>query len=94
MEGAAEYPYPENWRMNVDLQNTCDAYDDQGRLPSAGDSPQHYWQCAEVKIESTGPPTPTPAPATSSPVTPPPTPAPVTPVPLQPQLLHFLLQLQ
>jgi hypothetical protein len=36
----------------------CRSYDALGRLPSAGNPPQHYWQCSEVMILPSDPDAP------------------------------------
>lgn len=50
----------------------CTSYDELGRLPSAGNSPQHYWQCSEVSILPSDPDAPIAptAPVTIAPVVP------------------------
>ena len=68
--GSELYEFPEFWNTNYGFGNMCEV-DSQGRLPSGGNDPQHYWQCSEVTIQCNGSnPTSPVAPPTDAPVTP------------------------
>lgn len=80
------YPWPPGWEPYGSMSTVCAL-----PMPDIGNSPQQYWECAEITIsgDTSAPVTPapvtptTPAPITAAPVTAAPivptTPAPITP---------------
>ena len=63
------YPWPAGWEPYGSMSTVCAL-----PMPDIGNSPQQYWQCAEITITGD-----TPAPVTAAPVAPTISPAPIVP---------------